>query len=317
MRLLVAITADVDNDGIALENERSRLSWRSLELVPRLAEIIRGHSFPATWFVRADPQLKDYYGSPNFLFQQHGSLWREFVSHGDEIGWHPHLYGRRPDGAYEPERDDERLTIALRRTHSELASDGHTFTTVRVGEAMGSNAVMQTLAELGLQIDSSAIPGRHRDDSARRFDWSTSPNEPYWPSAADYRVPGSPALSILEVPMTAIRVKAPYDPKPLLRYANLAYRPAIFEAAIEEWLDRNTVAETVLTLIFHPEELMPGSAVHPLYALTPDALEANIQTLLDLAHRRGMVVVGKTMTEIGKLYCRTGNVDPHKKYSNA
>jgi hypothetical protein len=317
MRLLVAITADVDNDGVALENERNRLSWRSIELLPKLAEIIREHHFPATWFVRADPQLKDYYGSINFLLKEHEALWRDFADHGDEIGWHPHLYALRSDGIYEPERDDERLMIALRCAHSDLASDGYTFTSVRIGEAMGSNAVMRTLAELGLQVDSSAIPGRRRDDNARRFDWSISPNVPYWPSTADYRVPGSPALPILEVPMTAVLVKAPYDPKPLLRYANLAYRPAIFAAALEEWFDQNAIAETVLTLIFHPDELMPGSGDHPLYALTPDALEANIQTLLGLAHRRGMDVVGKTMAEIRKLICRTGNVDSRKKYSNA
>ena len=317
MRLLVAITADVDNDGVALENERSRLSWRSLELLPKLAEIIRKHHFPATWFVRADPQLNDLYGSTNFLLKQREFLWRNCTDRGDEIGWHPHLYALRPDGTYEPERDDERLVISLRRAHSDLASGGHTFTSVRIGEAMGSNAVMRTLAELGLQIDSSAIPGRRRDDNARRFDWSTSPNSPYWPSKADYRVPGSPALPILEVPMTAVPVKAPYDPKPLLRYANLAYRPAIFAAALETWFDQNTIAETILTLIFHPDELMPGSGNHPLYAFTPDALEANIQTLLSLAHRRGMDVAGKTIAEIGKRFCRTANVDSRKKHSNA
>jgi hypothetical protein len=317
MRIFIALTADIDNDGVALENERSRLSWRSLELLPRLAEIIHGHHFPATWFVRADPQLKDYYGSTNYLLKQRESLWREFANHGDEIGWHPHLYALRSDGVYVPERDDEHLIVSLRRAHSDLASDGHTFTSVRIGEAMGSNAIMRTLAELGLRVDSSAIPRRRRDDNERRFDWSTSPNVPYWPSTADYRVPGSPALPILEVPMTAIPVKAPYDPKPLPRYANLAYRPAIFAAALEEWFDQNAIAETVLTLIFHPDELMTGSGDHPLYAFTPDALEANIQILLSLAHRRGIDVVGKTMAEIRRLFCRTGNVDSRKRYSNA
>jgi len=309
MRVYLAITADIDNDGVALENERTRLSWRSLDQLAMLAEIIRNYRFPTTWFVRADPQLKDYYGSASYLLEEHRALWREFAACGDEIGWHPHLYARRADGGYEPERNDERLTIALRRTYSDLTRDGCTFASVRIGEAMGSNAIMQTLAELGLRVDSSAIPGRVRDDSARRFDWGSTPNRPYWPSIADYRVPGTPALGILEVPMTSIPVKAPYDPKPLLRYANLAYRPAIFATALEGWFAQAATDDAVLTLIFHPEELLSGSSDHPLYALAHDALDANILTLLNLAQRHGTQVIGKTMAEVGSLFFPTGNVD--------
>ena len=308
MRVYLAITADIDNDGVALENERNNLSWRSLDRLPAFAEIIKKYRLPTTWFIRADPQLKDYYGSAAYLLEEHRSLWRNFAAGGDEIGWHPHLYARREDGSYEPERNDGRLVTALRATYSDLVRGGHRLTSVRIGEAAGSNAIMQTLAELGLRVDSSAIPGRVRNDDARQFDWGTTPNAPYWPSTVDYRVPGTPALGILEVPMTSVLVKAPYDPKPLLRYANLAYRPAIFATAFETWFARTAASEAVVTLIFHPEELMPSPNSHPLYALAKDALDENIHTLLNLAHRHGTEVVGKTMADVGSLFFPPGNV---------
>jgi hypothetical protein len=300
MKLSVAVTADIDNDGASLTDERDRLSWRGLDLVPTIADIIHARGFPVTWFVRADSQLRDFYGTVSYLLEDHHKLWRNLKNLGDEIGWHPHLNSAIGDGVYRPERNEIRMANELRCTHAALTAQGHEFVSVRLGEAIGNNATMDTLADLGLRVDSSAIPGRQRVDHSRTFDWATSPNVPYWPSVADYRVPGVPALSILEVPMTAFSVQAPYDPAPLLRYANLAYRPKIFFDAMTRWFDCDGLKgpNTVLTLILHPDELMMAAQDHPLYAFTLHALQENIDALLNAARRRKIDLTGCTLSGI-------------------
>jgi hypothetical protein len=308
MKLPICITVDVDNDGMTLEDERNQLSWHSLEIIPKLAEMIHANGFPITWFVRADAQLRDCYGSAGFLLAEHAVLWRSLMNAGDEIGWHPHVYARGPDGRYGPERNDGPIASELRITFAELKHRGHDFTSVRMGEAIGSNAIMQTLADLGLRVDSSALPGRQRHDESRCFDWSCSPNMPYWPSRADYRKPGNPKLPILEVPMTTASVQAPYDSKPCLRYLNLAYRPDILSSALERWFDSGAskVPAAVLTLILHPDELMPRSKDHPLYASTPNALRLNLQALVKLAGSAQVELVGLTVSDVAGIVSQVG-----------
>jgi hypothetical protein len=298
MNLSIAVTVDVDNDGASLADARNRLSWQGLKLVPVIADIAHARGIPVTWFVRADPQLRAVYGSPSYLLEDQSALWRDLKGRGDEIGWHPHLVSLADDGSFRAERDERRQEDDLRSTCAELRARKHEFFSVRVGEAIGSNIVMHTLADLGLRVDSSAIPGRRRHDEARTFDWAPTPNVPYRPSVADYRVPGHPALPILEIPMTALPVHAPFDPGPLLRYANLAYRPAIFASALDRWFEADGRADTVLTLILHPDELMPGAQAHPLYAFAPGALGENLNTLFDAADRRGFGVAGYTMAAL-------------------
>lgn len=299
MTLSLVVTVDVDNDGVSLANERDRLSWNGLALIPQISEVVRSFDLPATWFVRADTQLHDLYGSVDFLLTEHRPLWASLARAGDEIAWHPHVYAPE-DGGYRPVRDEREVSRSLQSIHAELLARGHRFASVRMGEAMGANSIMRTLAELGLLADSSALPGRHRVDRDRCFDWSTTPNAPYRPSTADYRVPGSPELAILEVPMTVSPVHAPFDPGPLPRYTNLAYHPQIFAAALDRWLDglADKTADAVLTLIVHPDELMTQTDRHPLYALEIDALRINVETVMEMARQRHIDIVGSTTSGI-------------------
>jgi peptidoglycan/xylan/chitin deacetylase (PgdA/CDA1 family) len=269
----IVFTVDVDNDGMTAENERNRLAWTSVDEVPRIAELFARRGVPATWFVRADNQLAEVYGDAAWLLAERAALWGDLRGAGHDLGWHPHIV-RRENGAFVPETDDVRCAEALRGVHASLAAGGFTFTASRIGEAFHGNESMRTLAELGLAVDSTAIPGRRRADAARRFDWSGTPNGPYRPSAADYRVPGEPALDIVEVPMTAAPVQAPYDERPLPRYLNLAYRAEIFRDAVTRL---GEVA--VIVTILHPEEARVG-AEHPLYAHDLRAVAENVDFLL-------------------------------------
>jgi hypothetical protein len=279
-----------------------------MELIPRISESIHRHGVPVTWFVRADQQIRDVYGHAAYLLERHAPLWKQLKSQGDEIGWHPHVYSRSGgNGLYRAEYDEKWLASELRETYAQLTTRGYEFCSVRVGEAIGGNAIIEGLAEAGLQVDSSAIPGRRRSDGSRTFDWFPTPNFPYWPSKSDYRVPGKVALPILEVPMTTVTVRAPYDTVPRVRYVNLAYRPHIFVGAVERWLDSlgGSGSQAVLTLIMHPDELLPARQDHPLFEHTPTTLEKNFNAVLAGARRRAIDWTGATTSSLVQQYTGT------------
>src|SRR5262249_11232640 len=166
----------------------------------------------ATWFVRADAQLRDVYGSAAYPVESQSALWASLAESGDEIGWHPHLYRRRADGTYMPETVEDRQVAELRDISADLRNRGVELTSSRMGEAVGSNGVMQELDRLGMTVDSSAIPGRKRSDASRCFDWEGTPNTPYHPSIHDYRVSVSGAKrTLVEVPMTTVPVRSPTE----------------------------------------------------------------------------------------------------------
>ncbi|HSU88571.1 MAG TPA: hypothetical protein VLL56_07030, partial [Terriglobia bacterium] len=85
MNLSLVVTVDVDNDGVSLADERNRLSWRGLELIPTIADIVHGRGLPVTWFVRADSQLRNVYGHPSYLLDGYRPLWCKLKDQGDEI----------------------------------------------------------------------------------------------------------------------------------------------------------------------------------------------------------------------------------------
>lgn len=276
----LCVTVDVDQDGIALGSERTSLSWNAVSMVPRLAELFERHGVRATWFVRADNQLSEVYGSAAYLLEHFSTHWRALRGAGHLIAWHPHVYRRERE--WVPETDPQRCAEQLERIHAELR--GHVLPAVRMGEAFHSNATMHTLDRLGVRIDSTAIPGRKRNDGERCFDWEPTTNAPYHPSRGDYRVPGTDALSILEVPMTSIPIRAPYDEAPLRRYMNLAYRAELLADAELDGLP------TIVTIV-HPEEAMVRPE-NPLYGDGLEEVERNLRALL----ARGVTV--KTMDEL-------------------
>jgi len=281
---------DVDNDGMTAANERNTLVWDSVAEVPRIGDLFARCNISATWFVRADNQLADVYGDAAWLLREWDPFWSALRRAGHCIGWHPHIVRYDENGLVVAETDDRRCADILRATYVSLAANGFTFTVSRIGEAFQGNESMRTLDELGLKVDSTAIPGRRRDDAERRFNWSGTPNRPYRPSVADHRVPGYPALSIVEVPMTSMLVEAPYDQSPLLRYLNLAYREDVLRAAFGRYLQSLGEGDHVVVTILHPEEAR-GPVVHPLYAHDLQTVANNIEYLFVAASNYGDVDV--------------------------
>ena len=123
----------------------------------------------------------------------------------------------------------------MKETYTELAKAGYVFRSLRMGECFHANETMHAANALGLTVDSTAIPGRKRNDSARVFDWLPTPDQPYFPSQNDCRVPAAGgSLPILEVPVTTMRVRAPYDVVSLKRYMNLTYHHHLFREGFDE-----------------------------------------------------------------------------------
>jgi hypothetical protein len=311
MTVNLIATVDVDNDGIALKNERNHLSWQGVERLPDIKRVFESIGAPVTWFVRADNQLREVYDSAAYLYQTYGHLWRDLANTGDEIAWHPHLYEWEAHSCkYVVDTDEMRCAFKLREIHAELKAQELALQSVRVGEAFHGNALMHSFCELGLRVDSSAIPGRRRTDEARTFDWLPTPNEPYFPSQLDYRIPGekSEQLPILEVPLTTMPVRAPYDSAPLRRYINLTYHHHLFRDAFSAHLENIDGAKgkaIFITMILHPEEVCNGSGKSPaLYSYSLKEVVRNLtfilETLEALSHQVRFLRMKDTVAAISR-----------------
>ena len=291
MAVTVVLTVDVDSDRAAAD-ERTSLTWTSIAWIPALKEVFDRFLARVTWFVRADNQLMDVYGTAAHLLLTHETLWSDVVGTGDELGWHPHIYGwSRQTACYVPELDPSSFVDKLNAAHSDLASHGYGFASVRIGEGYHCNATMQAVEELGLMVDSTAIPGRKRDDGSRVFDWAPTPNHPYHPSRADYRVAGTDYRELLEVPMTTAPIKVTYDPGPMYRYLNPSFHQRIFRAALDRHVSDGEALRTgehVITVILHPEEVVPREREHPLYSFSLPEVQRNLRYLFTRLEELGL-----------------------------
>ena len=154
----------------------------------------------------------------------------------------------------------------------------------RMGWAFQTNDTLRALAEAGFAVDSSAIPRPVYPWDRGAKDWSTTPTRAYRPSIADYRIPGSPALPILELPMSVAVVRAPYDSGEVVRYLNPAYRPEALAPVLRGWFDTHDDA----VLVTHPHELYDRVTTHGLMASSAEAFEENVMALEAGAHASGV-----------------------------
>lgn len=209
------------------------------------------------------------------------------MNEGDEIALHPHLYEWDASSRnYRPLRDPESCCKQLERIHDSLNEAGHQFKSIRIGEAIQSNELMRCVDGLGYVVDSTAIPGRVRQDAERFFDWSSTPNQPYHPSAEDFRIPGKPSLGLLEVPMTTAPFKADYDTEPKLRYMSLSYRPDIFAQGFDRFLRQRSSGNELCSVVFviHPGEVFGSqkAASHGgLYSFDIQSVQLNLEWALE------------------------------------
>ena len=285
MSLPVFMTIDVGPDDAILGHahesgpgwDRSAAGLADLQAVIEQVSRHVGTRVETTWFVRADRHVADIRGDTTAVFGRFGSFLAERVEAGDEVGWMPQIYSVHGSALEH---------AALLSVHQSLLDAGWNPRSVRMGGCFHDDQSMAILDALRIEVDSSAIPGRQKLDLGWRLDWRNTPPSAYLPSIADYRSAGSPSLRILELPLTVIPIRAPYDHAPLLRYLNPAMRPALF---VEEDIAALVGHSDYLQCVVHPDELRASArgAGHPLIAYSRDACAENLCRWFDLARVAG------------------------------
>jgi hypothetical protein len=222
---------------------------------------------PATWFLRADAGIAEQFGHAAAVFERFADCGA--AARGDELGWMPML-PTRPDGS--------RAIDELATTHALLGAVADPVRSTRMGNLSHDDATIAALDALGIAVDSSAVPGRTRNDGGWRVDWMGTPEDPYHPSMADYRRPGAPAYRLLEVPMQPLSMQMPYDPAPRLRYVDPCFHPRLLWPALSAKLP--TLRHLVCLL--HPDEMVGGQRDgHPMVAYTPQAFDQTMGRIVD------------------------------------
>lgn len=289
---LVCLTVDTDPDGSCGKTvDRNARGWRSLDLALGLPEALgialRSAPIPMTWFVRADGQLRRWFGGSAYLLHAYGDLWDRVVRQGSELAWHPHLYKAEPRTGETVLIDDAcEACDELCGIWGELGEASFAPVSFRNGEAWQSKEILATIEALGIRNDSSAVPGR-RGGNGHPMDWMGTPTTPYFPDREDIRRPG-PFRPILEMPMSTWTLRAPWDSEAVTRYIN----PAVHEVLFVDALERLRRAQTgepgglrVWVLVMHPEEVAPATQRDGLISHSVDAVLANVRRLCESFER--------------------------------
>jgi len=279
----VLITVDVGPAGAVSGHAHERDGdWaRAARGVEVLRDALKAHedelgsALPATWFVRADAIVARQLGDRCALVRGLAPVLDPLRAAGHEHGWMPQIYSGLDAGVDHAD---------LAATHAALAGAGFAPASVRMGGCFHDDDSMAALEALGVRHDCSALPGRHKTDGGWRADWRGTPATPYRPSRADYRVPGTPARALLELPLSMVAIAAPYDAAPLARYVDLAYHPPLLADAMAGLAARDAVVALV-----HPDTLLPAPADggHPLLAYDTAALRHHLRALREAAARLG------------------------------
>jgi hypothetical protein len=274
---VIAVTFDVDfTDYLAGEPVDEIAATASL----LQAALDRSPAIRTTWFVRIDAQVEALFGTADAILQRHAGFFDWLRERGHEVGWHHHAYRKGPD-RWLPETDPARVRDQLPAA-SGLARI-HGMSACRMGWGFHCNETMAELVRLGWEVDSSAVPRpRYEWDAAAR-DWARTPNHPYRPSVADYRVPGEPSLPLLEVPITTVPLALAGDTRPgVLRNVSPSFRSELFRRAVR-LLPEDAV------LICHPYELLPRAGTHHALAFDGAAFCANMEWLGDSGRSFGTI----------------------------
>jgi hypothetical protein len=283
-RHLLCLTIDTDPDGLSgpVVN-RSAQTWDSMEAARQLPDVLaaapelHGAAVPITWFIRADEQIEQLFGSSCELLERFGPFWQQVQAHGHELGWHPHLYVREPDGLYRI-ADPTAACEQLARVWEQLTCAGFRSALFRNGEGWHHPRTYTQVERLGLRVDSTAIPGR-TGGNGHPLDWTGAPNRPYYPDPNDLRRAGPPR-PLLELPMNTWHLQASYDAAPRLRYMNPAVHEELFAQALDGWHRAEAGRSvSVWVLVLHPDEIWPAAGPDRLYARSSHALAQNLARL--------------------------------------
>jgi len=287
----VVISCDADPDrpafgGIPL-NQKKEHKWLGLEVgIPKLKKATKhvkdrfSNGLRITWFIRSDTQMYDIYGDYSWPAKNFKDMWTELDNEEDEIGWHPHMWrwSEKYNIWFQERSDDAWIKNCLLEGYSQLKNVFGVKTT-RMGWDFHNNLTMNTLNDLGISADLSALPGFKGERFVDKtlglyhdcFDWIGSPSEPYHPSSSNYKANGN--LAILEIPhscfhqnnfiYTTKRVvwKTPFrrfmQKKPRKSYALMSsLDPMYFYDGVMQVFKKAKSKPQILVSYFHPDDLL-------------------------------------------------------------
>jgi len=315
--IVIACDTDPDRSYFIRDISSTSLSWRGmLEGIPRakdkLSKLVDDYNQSPifTWLLRADYQIKHYYGEFDHILKTNLEYLLSLERDGDELGWHPHFwYLDQVRNLWIQNFSDivwqsEMLDSAFKAFQAILPGRAKS---VRMGWTFHNNQTMARLGNLGVKIDLSAIPGIKIDpDSklpiANYYDWEISPRQPFYPSRIDFRRPalsGEQSLPIIVAPnfiaksifwglfSGVVLAKKMRDLNQIKRalskrtyMSTITSNPRLFQPILRQLakdLKKNNDVYYVTPL--HPDELIPN--IHRVYSL--ENMEINLQSILNIA----------------------------------
>jgi hypothetical protein len=316
--VIIGCDTDPDRDYFVKDIPPDRLGWRGmLEGIPRAKDKLQkltdscGRSPVFTWNLRVDHQIKRMYGAYNHILTAHTNFLFELEKDGDELAWHPHFwcYDEKRNVWYQNYQDTDWQVEMLKEafaTYQEVLPGRAR--TVRMGWSYHNNRTFATLDKLGVEVDISGIPGlmilppKKQVRLSNFYDWSVTPNKPFYPSTADYRreaKEGEKRLSVLEVPnfmaesfcwgmLSGLVLARKMKDVKQIGYAltrpaymsTLSGKPVLFRPMLAQIKrDLKVDDKVIYSSLLHSDELIEN--VHPVYSL--ENMEKNLRSVLELA----------------------------------
>lgn len=319
--IIIGCDVDPDRKNFISDLPEEILSWVGLrEGIPRakdLSENIKdseGNSPVFTWCLRADDQIRHYYGDYAGVLREHRDLLNELSNSGDELAWHPHFW--RWDSKSErwfQETEDhpwqremlENSFAAYRRIFPDAPQS------VRMGWNYHNSDTMAKLDALGIKVDFSAVPGLKLQKTGARhdniYDWYRCPRLPYNPSRNNYLLPagGEDALAIIEIPNLVSRsfvwgiiaglvlANKMKDIKPIIRslikpryFINITAAGRLYTPILTQFrkdLINHRDENYFLNCYFHSDEMARN--INDKYAA--DFFEKNLRSILEVVKTNG------------------------------
>ena len=289
----IFLTFDIDQDfspGNKNYYNRDNIKFKGFEegiikIIDQLNEV------PFSVFLRADYQVKEVYGSYDYLIDKYPYVIDKIKENNGEINWHIHLY-EKINNRWKQIKKEKKVVERFQIDYDnvkDLSSINSNI--VRIGECVMNDKLMEFMNNNNIKIDSTALPGRKRNDTEKYFNWEKTNNSFYHPSKTDYQTIGD--YEILEVPMTTIDVEAEYDDQPYKRYFNLSFKTKpLFENMNKYIRDNN-----FLVTITHPYEIL-NEGNHGLISYNFNIFCENLKLLIDYVKKAGKNPVFKKIGDI-------------------
>ena len=331
MKAFIHVDADPDSDTDLLFSSRPQGNphenhWKSLRLIISVFEAYRedmsdaGYDLKASFFLRADEQVRALFGGFSSAF----AMFYDDIRRSFGVGWHPHLlrWFDEPKCWAQESKDGTWMREMLTNCSDDLKRQGFNFKHTKMGWCFHTNHSMQTLSNLGIEADFSALPGARspgrliRNKSFQdKYEWRKTQPHPYHPSQQNYQTPGD--LRILEIPQTTYEVwgirEFLFTVKmglPFYRKLDFSYSPA-FRRAVPVFLpnlinmrDLESFCESLVqkdrkyvTLFLHPKDLASSKA--------QGIFETFIRKLISIADKRGIEFSFADAQEMSDLYAHS------------